>query len=252
MKLDANRGIKHQHLNKDMQRSFFSLLLVSLVALPACTKNERPDARVVVTTASFDQLIKDSKKPIVLDLWAPWCGPCKIMDPVFAELSVERPDVVFGKVNVDEEPKLAQKYEIRAIPTMLVVVDGKVVKTSVGVLKKEALLQLLDAAIKKSPQPATPSDRQPNVSRPTKAGGFTYTGGDGSTIDQAVVIKGATDEETGVKAEYTWLRQKYPGYHRGGQSLMGKQGRHYDKIEFTTVDGHSLSTYFDITDFFGK
>lgn len=140
-----------------MQRIIFSLLLVSLVAIPACTKTEKPDAkpdaRVVVTTASFDQLIKDSTKPIVLDFWASWCGPCKMMDPIFREAAVERPDVVFGKVNVDEEPKLAQKYGISAIPTLLVVVDGKVVKTSVGLLKKEALLQLLDEVVKKTPQP---------------------------------------------------------------------------------------------------
>ena len=140
-----------------MQRIIFSLLLVSLVAIPACTKTEKPDAkpdaRVVVTTASFDQLIKDSTKPIVLDFWASWCGPCKMMDPIFREAAVERSDVVFGKVNVDEEPKLAQKYEIRAIPTLLAIVDGKVVKTSVGLLKKEALLQLLDEVVKKKPQP---------------------------------------------------------------------------------------------------
>ena len=140
-----------------MQRIIFSLLLVSLVPIAACTKTEKPDtkpdARIVVTAASFDQLIKGSTKPIVLDFWASWCGPCKMMDPIFREAAVERPDVVFGKVNVDEEPKLAQKYEIRAIPTLLVIVDGKVVKTRVGLLKKEALLQLLDEVVKKKPQP---------------------------------------------------------------------------------------------------
>ncbi len=129
-----------------------SLLLVSLAVLPACTRTERPDARIVVTTASFDQLVTQSSKPVVLDFWASWCGPCKMMDPIFAEASVERPGIVFGKVNVDEEPKLAQRYEIRAIPTLLVFVDGRVVKTSVGVLKKEALLRLLDEAIQKKPQ----------------------------------------------------------------------------------------------------
>jgi thioredoxin 1 len=140
----------------NMQRILFSLLLVSLVAMPACTKTKKPDAkpdtRVVVTAGSYDQLIKESKKPIVLDFWASWCGPCKVMDPILAEASVERPDVIFGKVNVDERPKLAQKCEIRAIPTLLIIVEGKVVKTSVGVVKKEALLQLVDEAVKKKPQ----------------------------------------------------------------------------------------------------
>ena len=127
------------------------------MAIPACTKSEKPDAkpdaRVVVTTGAYDQLIKEATKPIVLDFWASWCGPCKMMDPIFAEVSVERPDVVFGKVNVDEEPKLAQRYGISGIPTLLVIIDGKVVKTNVGVLKKEALLQLLDEVVKKKPQP---------------------------------------------------------------------------------------------------
>ena len=146
-----------RRFTNNMQRIIFSLALVSLVVLPACTKTEKPDAkpdaRVVVTTASFDQLVKDSTKPIVLDFWASWCGPCKMMDPIFREAAEERPDVVFGKVNVDEEPKLAQKYGISAIPTLLVIVDGKVVKTSVGLLKKEALVQLLDEFVKKKPQP---------------------------------------------------------------------------------------------------
>jgi thioredoxin 1 len=141
-----------------MQRIILSLFLVWLVSLPACTKNEgaaktdAPDARIVVTTASYDRLLKESTKPIVLDFWASWCGPCRMMDPIFAQASAERPDIVFGKVNVDEEPKLAQKHNIQAIPTLLVIVDGKVVKRSVGVLKKEALLRLLDEAVKNARQ----------------------------------------------------------------------------------------------------
>ncbi len=142
-----------------MQRIIFSLSLMSLAVIPACTKTEKPDsgadaepdARIVLTTASFDQLIKDAKKPIVLDFWASWCGPCKMMDPIFREAANERPDVVFGKVNVDEEPKLAQKYEIRAIPTLLVIVDGKVVKTGLGVMKKEGLLKLINEAVQSNP-----------------------------------------------------------------------------------------------------
>ncbi|HOC58209.1 MAG TPA: thioredoxin [Verrucomicrobiota bacterium] len=136
-----------------MPRIILGAFLLSLAVLPACTRTERPDARVVVTTASCDQLLKESTKPIVLDFWAPWCGPCKKMDPIFAEAALERPDVVFGKVNVDQEPELARKYEVRAIPTLVVLVDGKVVNTSVGFVAKPALLELVDAALEKKPQP---------------------------------------------------------------------------------------------------
>jgi len=139
-------GIRAMLAPHNMRHSILSLLLVSLAALPACTKSDRPDARAVVTAATCDQLLQQSAKPVVLDFWASWCGPCRMMDPIFAEVSVERPDFVFGKVNVDEQPKLAQRYEISAIPTVLVIVKGKVVKTNVGAISKAALLQLLDAA----------------------------------------------------------------------------------------------------------
>jgi len=156
---DWRRFLIRDNLYTDnMQRIILSLFLVWLVSLPACTKHDgaerlnTPDARIVVTTASYDRLLKDSTKPIVLDFWASWCGPCRMMDPIFAQASEERPDFVFGKVNVDEETKLAQRYNVQAIPTLLVIVDGKVVKRSVGVLQKEALLQLLDEAVKNKPQ----------------------------------------------------------------------------------------------------
>ncbi len=134
-------------------RTILSAFLLSLAVLAACTRTDKPDARVVVTTAACDQLLKESTKPVVLDFWASWCGPCKKMDPIFAEAALERPEVVFGKVNVDQEPELAKKYEVRAIPTLVVIVDGKVVNTSVGFLAKPALLELVDATLEKKPQP---------------------------------------------------------------------------------------------------
>lgn len=136
-------------------------LLLALAVLPACTKMkkadaettapdpDKPDARVVVTGASFDQLLKESTKPIVLDFWAPWCGPCRKMDPIFAAAAQERPDIIFGKVNVDQEDALANKFGIKGIPTLLIFVEGKMVKQSVGLISKAELLSLLDSTLKK-------------------------------------------------------------------------------------------------------
>ncbi len=136
-----------------MKRIVASLILVSFLALPACVKQSessgQPDDRIVVTTATFDQLVNTSTNLIVLDFWASWCGPCKMMDPIFAEVARERPNMIFGKVNVDQEPALAKKFEVRAIPTLLIMRHGKVVNTSVGFREKAALLQLVDEAAKK-------------------------------------------------------------------------------------------------------
>lgn len=79
----------------------------------------------------------------------------------------------------------------------------------------------------------------------------TYTGGDGSSFEKAVVIHGA-NELTGVDAEYDYLAKRYPGYHRGKQSLSSHGKRRYDILEFTTTGGKKMTTYFDITEFFGK
>ena len=100
-------------------------------------------------------------------------------------------------------------------------------------------------------RPETPPGQNSGPSKPAAAGPVTYSDGDGSTIEKAVVIKGAKDEEAGVAAEYAWLRQKYPGYKLSKQSLRGSGDRHYDLIEIDTREGHK-TIYFDITDFFGK
>jgi hypothetical protein len=81
---------------------------------------------------------------------------------------------------------------------------------------------------------------------------LTYSGGDGSSYAQAVVIKNAHHEEIGVPAERAWLEQRYPGYDKGEQSEMTVNGKQFDLIEFTTATGEHKSVYFDITDFFGK
>jgi hypothetical protein len=83
------------------------------------------------------------------------------------------------------------------------------------------------------------------------SGKLNYSGGDGSSMEKAVVIKGAKDEEAGVAAESAWMEQKFPGFVKGTQALMNSGGKSYDRIEITTREGKK-TIYFDITDFFGK
>ena len=96
-----------------------------------------------ITVNNFEQEVLQSDKPVLIDFWASWCGPCRMQTPVIEELSKELSDVKVGKINVDEEASLAAKYNIMSIPTLMVVKDGKVVKTAVGLQSKAALLHML-------------------------------------------------------------------------------------------------------------
>ena len=93
-----------------------------------------------VTDANFDTTVQGAPSPCVLDFWAPWCGPCRMMEPVLKELAEEYDAIVVAKLNVDENPAVAQKFDILSIPTLLVFVDGVVVKKLVGAMPKKRLL----------------------------------------------------------------------------------------------------------------
>ena len=92
-----------------------------------------------INLENFVQHVAQSSAPVLVDFWAAWCGPCSMLSPVVEELAEEHPEIAFGKVNVDEVPELAQRYQISAIPTLLLFRDGKPVDMSVGVKSKKEL-----------------------------------------------------------------------------------------------------------------
>ncbi|MBE6799980.1 MAG: thioredoxin [Ruminococcaceae bacterium] len=101
-------------------------------------------AELTITSANFEELVLKSEKPVLLDFWATWCGPCQMIAPTIHEISEERTDVVVGKVNVDEEMQLAMQFGISSIPTLLVYKGGKLVNQAVGLLPKASVLKLLE------------------------------------------------------------------------------------------------------------
>ncbi|MBE6795821.1 MAG: thioredoxin [Ruminococcaceae bacterium] len=100
-------------------------------------------AELTITSQNFEELVLKSEKPVLLDFWAVWCGPCQMIAPTIHEISEERGDIVVGKVNVDEEPALAMRFGISSIPTLLVFKGGEVTGKAVGLRSKTQLLELL-------------------------------------------------------------------------------------------------------------
>ena len=92
---------------------------------------------------NFQNEIMDSEKTVLLDFWAPWCAPCRMVVPVIEEIAGERPDIKVGKINVDEQPELASKLSIMSIPTLVVMKNGKIVQQVSGARPKKAILEML-------------------------------------------------------------------------------------------------------------
>ena len=105
-------------------------------------------ATKTVTDATFDTEVLGSDKPVLVDFWAEWCGPCKMVAPVLEEIATEHGDkITVAKVNIDENPEIARRYQIMSIPTMSVFAGGEVVKSIVGAKPKAALLRDLEGYV---------------------------------------------------------------------------------------------------------
>ena len=96
-----------------------------------------------ITKNNFQEEVLNSDKPVLVDFWASWCGPCRMVGPIVEEIAAERSDIKVGKVNVDEQPELASQFRIMSIPTLMVFKDGKVVNQSMGAKPKNQILAML-------------------------------------------------------------------------------------------------------------
>ena len=92
-----------------------------------------------INKENYNEEVLNSSKPVLLDFWAPWCGPCRRVVPIVEEIALERSDIKVGKVNVDEQPELAREFNVMSIPTLALFKDGKLVSRASGVMSKSQL-----------------------------------------------------------------------------------------------------------------
>jgi len=96
-----------------------------------------------VTLNNFQAEVLKSEKPVLLDFWASWCGPCRMLLPIIDEIANENPDIKVCKVNIDEQPELADKFDVMSVPSLFVIKNGEVVNSCVGVRPKAQILEML-------------------------------------------------------------------------------------------------------------
>ena len=98
---------------------------------------------ITITKTNFESEVKSFKGEVLLDLWASWCGPCRMLSPVIDEIAEETPTLKVGKVNVDDEPELAAAFGVQSIPTVVIIKDGEIKEISVGYKPKDEIIELL-------------------------------------------------------------------------------------------------------------
>ena len=109
-------------------------------------RNDREDYKMTAININkniFQNEVMNSDKTVLLDFWAPWCAPCRMVVPIIEEIAGERPDIKVGKINVDEQPELASEFSIMSIPTLVVMKNGKIVQQVSGARPKNAILEML-------------------------------------------------------------------------------------------------------------
>lgn len=98
---------------------------------------------LTLTKENFNKEVLESEKEVIVDFWAAWCGPCRMLGPVIEEIANERDDLVVGKLNVDEQPEIARQFGVMSIPTVIIFKNGKAINQSVGYVPKKKILALL-------------------------------------------------------------------------------------------------------------
>lgn len=100
---------------------------------------------IKITKENFEKEVMNTSKPVLLDFWAPWCGPCKMLSSVVDEIASEINGVKVGKINIDEQPELAQSFKVMSIPTLAVIKNGKLLNSAVGLRSKSSIIEMLNS-----------------------------------------------------------------------------------------------------------